>query len=307
MEGIIPLYKPKGITSHDCVSKLRKILNTKRVGHTGTLDPEVDGVLPICIGRATKVAEYVSDAGKTYEGEVTIGFSTTTEDKTGEIVEKRVVKEPINRQTIEGVLKQLTGKITQTPPMYSAVKVKGKKLYEYARQGLTVERPSRKVTIYSLQLLDEREFFQGDTVSFRIHVSCSKGTYIRTLAVMIGEQLGYPAHMSQLTRTQVAAFSLDDCVTIEEVEKKVADGQINDVLKPLETALYHLPKYIISDKLIEKVKNGAILQIPDELKDVSGPIVMEAECGKAIAIYEKHPTKGDYIKPKKVLRNNQVF
>lgn len=307
MEGIIPLYKPKGITSHDCVSKLRKILNTKRVGHTGTLDPEVDGVLPICIGRATKVAEYVSDAGKTYEGEVTIGFSTTTEDKTGEIVEKRVVKEPINRQTIEGVLKQLTGKITQTPPMYSAVKVKGKKLYEYARQGLTVERPSRKVTIYSLQLLDEREIFQGDTVSFRIHVSCSKGTYIRTLAVMIGEQLGYPAHMSQLTRTQVAAFSLDDCVTIEEVEKKVADGQINDVLKPLETALYHLPKYIISDKLIEKVKNGAILQIPDELKDVSGPIVMEAECGKAIAIYEKHPTKGDYIKPKKVLRNNQVF
>lgn len=307
MEGIIPLYKPKGITSHDCVSKLRKILNTKRVGHTGTLDPEVDGVLPICIGRATKVAEYVSDAGKTYEGEVTIGFSTTTEDKTGEIVEKRVVKEPINRQTIEGVLKQLTGKITQTPPMYSAVKVKGKKLYEYARQGLTVERPSRKVTIYSLQLLDEREIFQGDTVSFRIHVSCSKGTYIRTLAVMIGEQLGYPAHMSQLTRTQVAAFSLDDCVTIEEVEKKVADGQINDVLKPLETALYHLPKYIISDKLIEKVKNGAILQIPDELKDVSGPIVMEAECGKAIAIYEKHPTKEDYIKPKKVLRNNQVF
>lgn len=303
MEGIIPLYKPKGITSHDCVIQLRKILNMKRIGHTGTLDPEVDGVLPICIGKATKVAEYISDAGKSYEGEVTIGYSTTTEDKTGETVEKKIIKEPIKRQTIEEALQQLTGTITQTPPMYSAVKVKGKKLYEYARQGMIVERPTREVTIYSLQLLDDREIFEGETVSFSIRVSCSKGTYIRTLAVMIGEMLGYPSHMSALTRIQVASFSLDDCVTIEEVEHKFLSGQITDVIKPLETALFHLPKYIISDKLIEKVKNGAILQIPKELEKISGPIVMESTSGEAIAIYEKHPTKLNLLKPKKVLRN----
>src|SRR3954470_17482435 len=200
MEGIIPLYKPKGMTSHDCVFKLRKILKMKRIGHTGTLDPDVTGVLPICVGKATKVAEYITDAGKAYEGEVTIGYSTSTEDASGEVIERRKVDRTILSSEIMQIFQKLTGTITQTPPMYSAVKVNGKRLYEYARQGIEIERPSRMVTIYSMELLDDRIQFSGEDISFRFRVSCSKGTYIRTLAVMIGEALGYPAHMSDLCR-----------------------------------------------------------------------------------------------------------
>jgi len=301
MEGILPLYKPKGLTSHDCVFRLRKILRMKRIGHTGTLDPEVDGVLPICLGRA-KVAEYITDAGKTYVGEVTIGFSTTTEDAGGEIVEENLDRKSYSRDDILTVLAELSGEITQTPPMFSAVKVNGKRLYEYARQGLEVERPSRKVTIYSIELLDDREQFEGDVIRFRFQVSCSKGTYIRTLAVMIGEKLGYPAHMSQLTRIQSASFSLADCLTFSEVEELVEKGSIDEVLRPIETALYYLPKYQINDKLGEKVKNGAVLPIPATFLNEKGPIVVEDGDGSALAIYEAHPQKEGLMKPKKVLK-----
>ncbi|MEO2075055.1 MAG: tRNA pseudouridine(55) synthase TruB [Bacillus sp. (in: firmicutes)] len=303
MEGILPLFKPAGLTSHDCVFKLRKILKTKKVGHTGTLDPDVTGVLPICIGKATKVAEYITDAGKAYEGEVTIGFSTTTEDASGEVVAKKDVDRTILREEIQMVLDSLTGEIEQTPPMFSAVKVGGVRLYEYARKGIEVERPSRMVTIYSIELLDERTEFSGETISFRFRVSCSKGTYIRTLAVMIGEKLGYPAHMSNLIRIQSAAFTLEDCLTFEDVEKLMEAGEISTVLRPLETALSYLPKLKINDKVAEKVKNGAVLQIPDHLKTTNGPIIAETEDGLALAIYAKHPSKPGLLKPVKVLRN----
>ncbi|WP_449619422.1 tRNA pseudouridine(55) synthase TruB [Robertmurraya sp. Marseille-Q9965] len=302
MEGILPLYKPRGMTSHDCVFKLRKILRMKRIGHTGTLDPEVDGVLPICLGRATKVAEYITDAGKTYEGEVTIGFSTTTEDAGGEVVERKSVNRIFMREEILTCLANLTGEITQTPPMFSAVKVNGKRLYEYARQGIEVKRPSRQVTIYDIELLDDRETFEGETISFRFRVSCSKGTYIRTLAVMIGEALGYPAHMSALTRIKSAQITLEDCITLEEVEKLTAEGSIDKVLRPIESALYYLPKYEINDKLVEKVKNGVALSIPEEFLNEKGPIVVETPDGTALAIYQAHPLKEGLMKPTKVLK-----
>lgn len=304
MEGILPLFKPKGLTSHDCVFKLRKILKTKKIGHTGTLDPEVSGVLPICIGKATKVAEYITSAGKTYEGEVTLGFSTTTEDATGEIVEKKLVTRPILREEILKVLDSLTGEIVQTPPMFSAVKVGGVRLYEYARKGVEVERPSRKVIIYSIQLLDEQDEWSGDTIRFRFKVSCSKGTYIRTLAVMIGEKLGYPAHMSSLTRIQAASFKINDCFTLEEVERLAGEGRVEAILKPLEVALSHLPKLKINDKVAEKVKNGALLTIPEYLTTCNGPMVAETMDGLALAIYAIHPDKPDLLKPVKVLRND---
>lgn len=293
------------MTSHDCVFKLRKILKTKKVGHTGTLDPDVTGVLPICIGKATKVAEYITDAGKSYEGEVTIGFSTTTEDASGEVVEKKNVNQTISRNEIIQVLDSLTGEIEQTPPMYSAVKVGGTRLYEYARKGIEVERPTRKVTINSIQLLDDRNEFSGESFHFRFRVSCSKGTYIRTLAVMIGERLGYPAHMSNLIRVQSATFTLEDCLTFEQIERIMEAGTISSALRPLESALSHLPKYVISDKVAEKVKNGALLQIPEHLKYSNGPIIAETEEGLALAIYSKHPNKPGLLKPVKVLRNEQ--
>ena len=302
MEGIIPLYKPKGMTSHDCVFKLRKILKMKRIGHTGTLDPDVTGVLPICIGKATKVAEYITDAGKTYEGEVTLGFSTTTEDASGEVVETRKVDRVILKSEIIEMLHTFTGTIRQTPPMFSAVKVNGKRLYEYARQGIEIERPTRLVTIYSIELLDE-SLNNGETTSFRFRVACSKGTYIRTLAVMIGEALGFPAHMSELSRIKSATFSLSDCFTLEEIETRMLDGSITDILYPIETALSHLPKYVINDKIAEKVKNGAVLPIPDQFKKEDHLLVLESEDGKALAIYIHHPEKPGMMKPSKVLRS----
>jgi tRNA pseudouridine55 synthase len=302
MEGIIPLYKPKGMTSHDCVFKLRKILKMKRIGHTGTLDPDVTGVLPICIGNATKVAEYITDAGKAYEGEVTIGFSTTTEDASGEVVERKEVERIIEREEILNVFQQLTGPISQTPPMYSAVKVNGKRLYEYARKGIEIERPTRSVTIYSIELLDDRKQFTGETISFRFRVECSKGTYIRTLAVMIGEALGYPAHMSDLCRIRSAAFTLNDCVTLQQVEEWMETGMISHILHPIEVAISYLPKYVINDKIAEKVKNGAVLPIPESLQSEHSPIVMESTEGEALAIYMHHPNKPGMMKPSKVLR-----
>ncbi|WP_338469810.1 tRNA pseudouridine(55) synthase TruB [Niallia sp. XMNu-256] len=302
MEGIIPLFKPKGMTSHDCVFKLRKILKMKKIGHTGTLDPDVTGVLPICIGRATKVAEYLTDAGKAYEGEVTLGKSTTTEDASGDVIEEAKVERMISRSEILNIFHTFTGTITQTPPMFSAVKVKGKRLYEYARQGIEVERPSREVQIYSLELLDDCFEFVGDQITFRFRVACSKGTYIRTLAVMIGEALGYPAHMSDLTRVQSGTFKLDDCVTLEEVEEKKNNGSIEEVLFPLETALTHLPKYTINDKIAEKVKNGAVLPTPPMFTHDNSLIVVETETGQALAIYAHHPEKVGWMKPSKVLR-----
>ncbi len=302
MEGILPLYKPAGMTSHDCVFKLRKILKTKKVGHTGTLDPDVTGVLPICIGRATKVAEYITDAGKAYEGEVTLGFSTATEDASGEVVERKIVDRVITRKEILDVLQSFVGEITQTPPMYSAVKVNGKRLYEYARKGIEVERPSRTVKIYSISLMDEQVEFSGETVSFHFQVECSKGTYIRTLAVMIGEKLGFPAHMSKLKRIRSASFSLENCLTFTEIEEKMEQGTLEDSLYPVEWAVSHLPKFYINDKVAEKVKNGMVLPLPEQFQLWDGPIVAENEEGFALAIYAKHPTKQGLMKPVKVLR-----
>ncbi|WP_409294339.1 tRNA pseudouridine(55) synthase TruB [Peribacillus sp. SCS-26] len=301
MEGILPLFKPKGMTSHDCVFKLRKILGTKKVGHTGTLDPDVTGVLPICVGRATKIAEYVTDAGKEYEGEVTLGFSTDTEDASGEMVEKAEVDRDISIAEIRDVLEELTGKITQTPPMFSAVKVNGKRLYEYARAGIEVERPSREISIYSLNLLGEDIVKKDGTLSFRFRVSCSKGTYIRTLAVTIGEKLGYPAHMSDLIRTRSSSFTLEDCLTFEQIEEKLAFNE--PVLQPLEAGIAHLPKLLISDKVAEKIKNGAVIEQPAELQIEDGqPFIMMDSLGRALAIYQLHPSKKGLIKPVKVLR-----
>lgn len=300
MDGIVALWKERGMTSHDCVFQIRKLFKTKRVGHTGTLDPNVSGVLPICIGKATKIAEYMTNAGKTYEGEVTIGLSTTTEDADGETVEVKKVDKTFSRKEILDVFERLTGTIEQTPPMFSAVKVNGKRLYEYARQGLEVERPKRTVTIYELELLDNREWFSGEFVSIPFRVVCSKGTYIRTLAVMIGQELGYPAHMSKLTRTASGGFSKTDCVTLSDLSKLAEKNQLETILFPLEQGVSHLPKWNISDKVAEKVKNGAILEKPIDWPENDGKVAVFYK-NRLMAIYQTHPTKQLYIKPVKVL------
>ncbi|MGO4887735.1 tRNA pseudouridine(55) synthase TruB [Anaerobacillus sp. MEB173] len=300
MQGILPLYKPKGMTSHDCVAKLRGILKTKKVGHTGTLDPDVTGVLPICIGRATKIAEYMSDYPKTYIGEVTLGFSTTTEDFSGEIVEKKRVDRTIMREEILRVLASFQGEIEQTPPMYSAVKVQGKRLYEYAREGKTVERPTRNVTIYELSLLENDHEWTGETISFSFRVHCSKGTYVRTLAVDIGKKLGFPSHMSKLQRVQSGPFTLEQCVTFSEVEEQKKAGTLE--LLPIEEALKHFHKVIVNKQVEPKVLNGSVL--PRFHDVVANRFTIFNEEGECLAIYHNHPTKAGLIKPEKIIKIN---
>ncbi|PEY41281.1 tRNA pseudouridine(55) synthase TruB [Bacillus cereus] len=303
MEGVVLLHKPKGMTSHDCVFKLRKILREKRIGHTGTLDPDVTGVLPICIGRATKIAQFLTSETKTYEGEVTIGFSTTTEDASGEVVEKQDVNRIITRAEVEDVLAELTGTIEQVPPMYSAVKVNGKKLYEYARAGQEVERPVRTITIHEFVLLDDREVFEGGNISFRFRVTCSKGTYVRTLAVMIGEKLGFPAHMSHLVRTASGEFLLEDCISFEEIEENMQNGTVESIFISIDEALSKFPKIIVDEKQAEKIKNGMFLK--NELQVTAPFITVFDKNEHCLAIYEHHPKHPGMLKPMKVLVNNQ--
>ncbi|OIJ17880.1 tRNA pseudouridine(55) synthase TruB [Anaerobacillus alkalidiazotrophicus] len=304
LQGILPLHKPKGMTSHDCVAKLRRILKTRKIGHTGTLDPEVTGVLPICIGRATKVAQYMSDYSKTYEGEVTIGFSTTTEDFTGEKLEEKVVERLFSCQEINEVLQSFTGEIEQIPPMYSAVKVKGKKLYEYAREGKTVERPVRHVNIHELTLLTEPLLIDGNKVKFSFRVHCSKGTYVRTLAVDIGKKLGYPAHMSALVRTVSGPFQLEHCLTFEEIENKFTNNELQASLLKIDDALSFLKRIVVNDATALKVMNGMVLPTPLEIDENRFTIYNKNE--ECLAIYIKHPTKQGLMKPEKVLKNDQV-
>ncbi|EJQ48506.1 tRNA pseudouridine synthase B [Bacillus cereus BAG6X1-2] len=303
MEGVVLLHKPKVMTSHDCVFKLRKILREKRIGHTGTLDPDVTGVLPICVGRATKIAQFLTSETKTYEGEVTLGFSTTTEDASGEVVEKQDVNRVITRKEVEEVLAELTGTIEQMPPMFSAVKVNGKKLYEYARAGQEVERPVRTITIHEFVLLDEREVFEGENISFRFRVTCSKGTYVRTLAVMIGEKLGFPSHMSHLVRTASGEFLLEDCISFEEIEEKVQNGTVESIFISIDEALSKFPKMVVDEKQAEKIKNGMFLK--NELETTAPFITVFDKNDRCLAIYEHHPKHPGMLKPMKVLVNNQ--
>ncbi|MBC1414939.1 tRNA pseudouridine(55) synthase TruB [Listeria innocua] len=304
MNGIIPLWKERGMTSHDCVFKLRKILHTKKVGHTGTLDPEVEGVLPICIGRATKLAEYVTDEGKVYVAEITLGKSTTTEDATGETVATKALAE-ISAEELQATLTKLTGKITQIPPMFSAVKVNGKKLYEYARAGIEVERPSRQVDIYSLVRLDGVSPITESNPTFKLEISCGKGTYIRTLAVMIGELLGYPAHMSKLERTRSGFFKKEDCLTLAEIDEKMQAND-TDFLYPLEKGIESMAKLEINEDIHAKVLNGVLL--PKSLFQTveNEPRVALIFQEKLTAIYKPHPEKKDLFKPEKVIELQQA-
>lgn len=298
MNGILPLWKERGMTSHDCVFKLRKILRTKKVGHTGTLDPGVEGVLPICIGQATRIAEYLTDAGKTYEAIISIGRSTTTEDAEGETVEEDFTIKNFSREQVLEVLASLTGVIEQTPPMFSAVKVNGKRLYEYARKGESVERPTRQVTIYDLELLDELAQYEGQEITFPVRIACSKGTYIRTLAVQIGEALGYPAHMKELVRTASGTFTRDNCFTLAQVAELMEDEQIATCILPVEYALADYPYIEITSANEKEIFNGQVLPA-DALLNSHDKIVYGIN-GKAVAVYRAHPTKDGLMKPHKM-------
>ncbi len=212
MDGIIIINKPKGYTSHDVVNKIRKIYNTKKVGHTGTLDPNAVGVLPILIGKATKLSEYLMEHDKTYVATIKLGEKRDTGDLEGKIIEIKSVPN-YSDKTVQNVLESFMGNQIQTPPIYSAIKIKGKKLYEYAREGKEVEIPKREIQIYSIKL----ENINNEEITFT--VSCSKGTYIRSLCEDIAKKLGTVGYMKNLVRTQVDRFNINNSYTLEEIEK----------------------------------------------------------------------------------------
>ena len=299
MDGILPLWKEKGMTSFDCVFKVRRLLQTKKVGHSGTLDPEVDGVLPICVGKATKVVEYLLESNKVYQGEICLGIATETEDAHGEIVKQEAIITPFTTEEIDAMMETFIGEITQIPPMYSAVKVNGKRLYEYARKGEVVERPERKVNIYEFKRTSTPKYDEvTKTQKWTFEVSCSKGTYVRTLAVDLGEKLGVPSHMSQLTRIKSGPFMSEQCVTLSQLEALVKQQQAESILRPLEEVFRTYPRVDISEEFMTKVKNGAILTIA-ELPQVIEPSTFYIE-DELIALYGPHPEKKGLLKPIKM-------
>lgn len=238
MDGILAVWKPEGWTSHDVVAKVRRILRMKRIGHAGTLDPMVTGVLPLCLGRSTRVVEYLQERPKAYEAVLKLGIATDTEDITGAVLDDQPYPQ-VSEDAVRTALRRFVGQIDQIPPMFSAVKVDGKRLYELAREGKTVERKSRTVTIYQLELLEMKLDQQYPEIRFS--AICSKGTYIRTLCVDIGKALGIPATMASLTRSMSGGITRERCLTIEQIEELQQSGQLDDHLIDADEAIDHLP------------------------------------------------------------------
>lgn len=250
MNGILNVYKEKGYTSHDVVAKLRGILQMRKIGHTGTLDPDATGVLPVCVGKATKVCDLLTEKDKTYEAVVKLGVTTDTLDMTGEVLSTHPVS--VAKDEIVSVLAEFTGEIRQIPPMYSAIKVGGKKLYELARKGQVVERKPRQVTIHELNLqelnLEEDEF--------TIQVSCSKGTYIRTLCQDIGDKLGCGAAMKSLIRTRVGRFPIEEAKTLGEIEALVKEQGSETLLLPVDQIFDQYAEIRVKEKAMRFLQNG---------------------------------------------------
>lgn len=296
VNGILNIYKEAGMTSHDVVFKLRKILQTKKIGHGGTLDPDVTGVLPIAVGKATRVIEYMTEAGKIYEGQVTLGFSTETEDASGVVVASTPVVNVPTTTEIDAAMADFVGKITQIPPMYSAVKVNGRKLYEYARAGETVERPQRQVTISEFARTSEPTFDAANgLVNFDFRVVCSKGTYVRTLAVDLGAKLGYASHMSYLQRTASAGLTIDKAFKLSEIEQLKAEDRLDEAFLPIEYGVSDLEKVELTPEQVSEIGFGRFVTIIAEHRTVAG-----MQNGQLIAILEQRD--GQLYKPKKVIK-----
>lgn len=254
--GLILINKPKGYTSHDIVNLVRKTLNTKKVGHTGTLDPNATGVLPILIGNATKISKYLVEHSKTYIATLKLGEKTDTGDNEGNVIEKAYEFNNITKNKIEEVLKGFIGKQTQTPPMYSAIKVDGKKLYEYAREGKTIKVNPREIQIYSIKLFS---FNKKDEIIFE--VECSKGTYIRTLCEDIAKKLGTIGYMKELERTKVNEFSIENSIKIDELTPNIIESK----LITIDRIFKENKRINLDNRKLELFLNG--VQLTYKLKD----------------------------------------
>lgn len=288
MNGVINVLKPPGMTSHDIVSFLRKTLGQKRIGHAGTLDPQAAGVLPVCIGQATRLVDYLSVSDKEYLCHLTLGISTDTQDAWGVITEKKSAAD-ISSELLQAALQCFSGEIIQETPMYSAIKVDGTPLYKLARQGITVEPRNRRVRIDFLELLD----FRDSTAVLK--VGCSKGTYIRTLCKDIGDYLGVGGHMSFLVRTRVGTFFIDDSLTVEEIAEIKKEAVLS-----IDRCLEGLQKIILEDKDIIFLKNGRkILFTGDNMNNTIAVLDKEGKL-HALAEIITDAALTAWLKPKKV-------
>ena len=294
ISGIINIYKEKGYTSHDVVNIVRKTLNRVKTGHTGTLDPDAEGVLPVCIGKATKLSDYVTASVKQYRAEILLGVTTTTEDTTGEVIEERDVN--VSFEELKSAAESFIGEYYQKPPMYSAVKVNGKKLYELARQGIEVERKTRLIHIYNIENITLKEGNRAGML-----VTCSKGTYIRTLCKDIGEKLGCGGCMSGLVRSASGRFTLENSIKIEDFKRFVQEDRLSEILLSMEEALSDYEKVVVSSKAEKYLVNGNKIS----LNYCSGKTVL----GEKVAVFDEennivgvYQVLEDCIKPLTMLR-----
>ncbi len=266
MDGILIVKKEKGCTSHDIVAKVKKIVKTK-VGHTGTLDPMATGVLPLLLGEGTKLSKYLIEHDKIYEAVVRLGQKTDTADSEGKVIEeKEIEKKLVSIEKIQNVLRQLEGKQMQRPPIYSAIKIKGKKLYEYARKNETVEIPEREIEIYSMQLMNYNE--KERTISFRVH--CSKGTYIRSLCETIAEKLGTIGYMQELNRVRVGRFVIEQTVTLGQIEeaKEIQNEEFwKENIITIERFFKDRPEIVLNERQLILFFNG-VQQTRKEKDDI---------------------------------------
>ena len=286
-DGLVVVDKPAGWTSHDVVAKSRGLLGTRKVGHAGTLDPDATGVLLLGVGRATKLLRFLSPLGKSYVGEVVLGVETTTLDAAGDVVATHDMGGVTVEEARRVAAEQLTGDILQVPPMVSAVKVGGRRLHELARKGVEVEREARPVTVstFSVDPVD------GEPGVLRISVTCSSGTYVRSLAADLGTALGGGAHLRNLRRTSVGPFTLADAVPLEAVTAAV--------VRPPADAVRHLPALVVDEEIAAAVSVGKVVERQLLGAAGDGPWSVLGEDGALLAVYEAH--KGSTVKPSMVL------
>jgi len=307
MNGILNIFKPKGISSYQTVKEVRDIFNISKAGHTGTLDPSASGVLLVCIGQATKIAEFLVGLKKHYQGEMILGISTDSQDSEGKIIQKREVGTDIDENRIKDIFQKYEGTISQTPPMFSAAHYKGKRLYRLARKGIEVKRNPKKVKIYQLNLIN---FYQEVNPIVKFEVICSKGTYIRTLCNDIGDELGCGAHLSNLVRKKVGNFSIEDSLNLEELKKEKALGK--RYLISIDSALEELNKVTVKSEATKTVLNGGVIsseqivEIPEGLKTRKNKFVKIFDAkGNLLSLGTsiKENGKNIFFKQVKVFRN----
>lgn len=288
IHGVVNIYKEKGYTSHDVVAKLRGILGQKKIGHTGTLDPDATGVLPVCLGKATKLCDMLTDKSKTYETVLLLGKTTDTQDISGTVLSE-CTEFHLDSEAVLKCIEGFVGNYQQVPPMYSALKVNGKKLYELAREGIEIERKARPVVIHEIKILEM------DLPRVRMEVSCSKGTYIRTLCHDIGQRLGCGGCMEELVRTKVSRFVLEDSLTLQKVQEKKEAGLLEDILVPIDQMFSEYERVVLLDEFVAFAYNGNMFMpkhISEKVKLEDGKHVrVYDEAGRFIAIYVFNKSK----------------